>query len=148
MSSINQNSREPRLQSYQNPVRTPIFFCLRTFTIKVIARVSSLWLEQDLRCGKVNSNIYKVMFHEVQLIPMFLRLKWATMRRLQNGSCAISTGRDCRRPCVKNSFWMCFVAPSQQHMFPSGCRVPVTVLNEYKLFPWSSDDGAILNTHL
>jgi hypothetical protein len=140
-SSINKNSREPRLQCHLKFVRT-------TFTKKAISRVLGLGLEQSLRRWKANSKIYKVMFHEVQLIPMFTRSKRAIKKSRQNSSSAISFGRDCRRACVKNTFWMCFVASFGRHMFPSGRRLPVTVLNELKLLPRSRDDGAIINTPL
>jgi hypothetical protein len=119
-----------------------------TFTKKVIFRVLDLGLEQPLRRWKANSKIYKVMFHEVQLIPMFTRSKRAIKRSRQNSSSAISSGRDCRRACVKNTFWTCFAAPSGWHMFPSRRRLPVTVLNDLKLLPRSKDDGAIINTPL
>ena len=82
ISSINNNSREPHLQCRLNSVRTLIFFCMMTFTKNVISRVLDLSLEQALRCWKVNSNIYKVMFHEVQVIPIFTRWKRAIKRRL------------------------------------------------------------------
>jgi hypothetical protein len=84
------------------------------------------------------------MFYEVQQILMFIRSKRAIKRRLQNGSCAISSRRDCRWPCAKT----CFVAPSERHMFPSRRRILVTVLNEFKLFPRSRDDEAIINIPL
>jgi hypothetical protein len=118
------------------------------FTKKAISRVLDLGLEQHLRRWKANSKIYKVMFHEVQLIPIFTRSKHSIKRSRQNSSSAISFGRDCRRACVKNTFWTCFAAPSGRHMFLSGCRLPVTVLNELKLLPRSKDDGAIINTPL
>jgi hypothetical protein len=121
-SSINKNSREPRLQCHLNFVRT-------MFTKKAISRVLSFGLEQALQRWKVNSKIYKVMFHEVQLIPMFTRSKRAIKKSRQNSSSAISSGRDCRRACVKNTFWTCFVAPSGWHMFLFERRLPVTVLN-------------------
>jgi hypothetical protein len=140
-SSINKNSREPRLQCRLKFIRT-------TFTKKVISRVLGHGLEQSLWHSKARSKIYKVMFHEVQLIPMFTRSKQAIKRSQQNSSSAISSRRDCRRACVKNTFWTCFVAPSGRHMFPSKHRLPVTVLNELKLLPRSRDDGAIINTHL
>jgi hypothetical protein len=135
-SLINKNSREPRLQCRLKFVRT-------TFTKKAISRVLGLGLEQALWRWKDNSKIYKVMFDEVQLIPMFTRSKRVIKRSWQNSSSAISSGRDCRRACVKNTFWTCFVAPSRWHMFPSGCRLPVTVLNELKLLPRSRDDGLL-----
>jgi hypothetical protein len=112
-SSINKNSREPRLQCRLKFVRT-------MFTKKAISRVLGVGLEQALWCWKANSKIYKVMFYEVQLIPMFTRSKRAIKRSWQNSSSAISSGRYCRRACVKNTFWTCFVAPSGRHMFPSG----------------------------
>ena len=37
---------------------------------------------------------------------------------------------------------------SGQHMFLSGHYITITVLNEYKLFPRSQDDGTIINTPL
>ena len=148
MSSINKNSWESRLQCHLNSVRTPVFFRLTTFTENVISRVSGLWLKQALWRWKANSKIYKVMFHEVQLIPNFTRSKWSIKRRPQNDSSAISSGQDCKRPCVKNTFWLCFVAPSGWHMFLCECRVPVTILNELKLFPRSRDDGVIINASL
>jgi hypothetical protein len=119
-----------------------------TFTKKAISRVPGLGLEQSLWRWKANSNIYKVMFHKVQLILMFTRSKRAIKRSRQNSSSAISARRDCRRACVKNTFWTCFVTPSGRHMFPSRRRLPVTVLNELKLLPRSRDDGAIKNRHL
>jgi hypothetical protein len=67
---------------------------------------------------------------------------------LQNSSSEISSRRDCRRACVKNTFWTCFVTPSGWHMFPSRCHLPVTVLNELKLLPRSRDDVTIINTPL
>jgi hypothetical protein len=140
-SLINKNSREPRLQCCLKFVRT-------MFTKKAISRVLGLGLEQTLRRWKANSKIYKVMFDEVQLIPMFTRSKRAIKRSWQNSSSAISSGRDCRRACVKKTFWTCFVSPSGRHMFPSGRHLPVTVLNELKLLPRSRDDGAIINTPL
>jgi hypothetical protein len=136
MRSINKNSREPRLQCRLNFVRT-------TFTKKAISRVLGLGLEQALWRWKANSKIYKVMFHEVQLIPMFTRSKWAIKRSWQNSSSAISSGRDCRRPCVKITFWTCFISLSRWHMFPSGHRLPVIVLNELKPLPRSRDDGLL-----
>jgi hypothetical protein len=105
-------------------------------------------MEQDLRRWKANSKIYKVMFHEVQLILMFTRSKRTIKRRLQNGSSAISSKRDYRWPCAKNTFWMCFVALSGWNMFLSRCRVFVTILNELKLFLRSRDDDAIINIPL
>jgi hypothetical protein len=140
-SSINKNSQEPRLQC-------PLKFVQTTFTKKAISRVLRLRLEQSLWHWKDNSKIYKVMFHEVQLISMFTRSKRAIKRSRQNSSSAISSERDCRQACVKNTFWTCFVALSGRHMFPSGCRLPVTVLNELKLLPRSRDDGVIINTPL
>jgi hypothetical protein len=140
-SSINKNSQEPRLQC-------PLKFVRTTFTKKAISRVLRLGLEKSLRRWKDNSKIYKVMFQEVQLISMFTRSKRAIKRSRQNSLSAISFERDCRRACVKNTFWTCFVAPSGRHMFPSGCRLPVSVLNELKLLPRSRDDGAIINTPL
>jgi hypothetical protein len=141
MSSINKNSREPRLQCR-------LKFVWTTFTKKAISRVLGLELEQALRRWKANSKMYKVMFHEVQLLPMFTRSKRTIKRSRQNSSSAISSGRDCRQACVKNTFWTCFVAPSRRHMFPSERRLPVTILNELKLLPRSRDDGAIINTLL
>jgi hypothetical protein len=88
------------------------------------------------------------MFHEVHLIPMFTRSKQAIKRSRQNSSSAILSGRDCKRACVKNMFWTCFVAPSGWHTFPSGRHLPVIVLNELKLLTRSKDDGAIINTPL
>jgi hypothetical protein len=140
-SSINKNSQEPRLQCRLKFVRT-------IFTKMAISRVLDLILEQALWRWKANSKIYKVMFHEVRLIPMFTRSKRTIKRSWQNSSSAISSGRDCRRACVKNTFWTRFIAPSGRHMFPSGRRLPVTVLNELKLLPRSRDDGAIINTPL
>jgi hypothetical protein len=125
-----------------------MFFRLMTFTQKVISIVSGLLLEQALWCWKNNSNIYKVMFHDVQLILTFTMSKWAIKRRLQNGLCAISSGRDCRQPCVKNTFRPYFDALSRWYMFPSRCHILVIVLNEFKLFPRSRDDGVIINTPL
>jgi hypothetical protein len=133
-SLINKNSREPSLQCRLKFVRT-------TFMKKSISRVLDLGLEQALWRCKANSKIYKVMFDEVQLIPMFTRSKWAIKRSWQNSSSAISSRRDSRQACVKNMFWTCFVAPS-------GRCLPVTVLNELKLLPRSRDDGAIINTPL
>ena len=80
------------------------------------------------------------MFHEVQLILKFIRSKRAIKRRLYNGSC--------EGHVLKNIFWTCFVALSRRHMFSYGCCIPVTVLNEYKLFPRFRDDDAIINTLL
>jgi hypothetical protein len=71
---------------------------------KAISRVLDLGLEQALRSWKANSKIYKVMFHKVQLIPMFSRSKRAIKRSRQNSLSAISSERDCRRPYVKISF--------------------------------------------
>jgi hypothetical protein len=136
-SLINKNSRELRLK-----------FVRMTFTKKAIYRVLGLGLEQALWRWKANSNIYKVLFDEVQLIPMFTRSKRAIKRSWKNSSSAISSGRDCRQACVKNTFWTCFVAPSGRHMFPSGRHLHVTVLNELKLLHRSRDDEAIINTHL
>jgi hypothetical protein len=140
-SLINKNSQEPSLQCRLKFIRT-------TFTKKAISRVLGLGLEQALRRCKANSKIYKFMFDEVQLIPMFTRSKWVIKRSWQNSSSAISSGRDFRQACVKNTFWTCFVAPYGQHMLPSGCCLPVTVLNELKLLPRFRDDGAIINTPL
>jgi hypothetical protein len=140
-SLINKNSQEPRLQCRLNFVWT-------TFTKKVISRVLSLGLERPLWRWKANSKIYKVMCHEVQLIPMFTRSKRAIKRNQQKSSYAISSGRDCRRPCVKITFWTCFTILFGRHMFLSGCRLPVTILNELKLLPRSRDNGAIINTPL
>jgi hypothetical protein len=72
-SSINKNSREPRLQCRLKFVRT-------TFTKKAISKVIGLGLDQALRSWKANSKIYKVIFHEVQLILMFTRSKRAIKR--------------------------------------------------------------------
>ena len=88
------------------------------------------------------------MFHEVQLIKNFTRSKRVIKKSLQNSSSAISSKQDCRQPCVKNTFWTCFVALSGRHMFPSERRLPVTVLNELKLLPRFKDDEAIINTPL
>ena len=123
-------------------------FVQTTFTKKAISRVLGLRFEQTLWRWKANSNIYKFMFHEVQLIPMFVRSKRAIKRSQQNNSSAISSGRDCRRACVKNTFWSFFWCPIQTALFPFGRRVLVTVLNELKLLPRSRDDGAIINTPL
>ena len=104
-------------------------FVQTMFTKKAISRVLDLGLEQALWSWKANSKIYKVMFHEVQLIPMFFRSKMAIKRSRQNSSSAISSGRDCRRACVKNTFWSCFWCPVRKALFPSGRRVPVTEMN-------------------
>ena len=86
-------------------------FVQTTFTKKAISRVLGLGLEQALWRWKDNSKIYKVMFHEVQLIPIFARSKWAIKRSWQNSSSAISSGRDCRRACVKKHFLIMFLMP-------------------------------------
>jgi hypothetical protein len=49
---------------------------------------------------------------------------------------------------LKKMFWTCFVASSERHMFLSERLIPVTVLNEYKLFPRSKDDRTIINAPL
>jgi hypothetical protein len=75
-------SREPRLQSCLQACpdkldkqEFPRASSTVLFTKKAISRVVGLGLEKTLRRWKANSNIYKAMFDEVQLIPMFTRSK-------------------------------------------------------------------------
>ena len=143
---LNELDKEKFSRASSEPRPNAYLFCLTILTKNVISGVPSLWLEYTLWHWKNNSKIYKVMFHKVWLILIFVRSKLAIKRRLQNGSCTISPGWDCRRPCVKNTFWPCSVAMSGWHMFSSKRRIPVIVLSEYKLFLGSTDDGAIINT--
>ena len=50
-----------------------------------ISRVLDLGLEQSLQCWNANSKIYKVMFHESMLIPMFTRSKEPSFASRPNG---------------------------------------------------------------
>jgi hypothetical protein len=49
---------------------------------------------------------------------------------------------------LQKTFWTCFVSPFERHMFLSERLIPVTVLNEYNLFPRFKDDGTIINAPL
>ena len=55
-----------------------------SFTKKVISEFSNIGFKQAWWRWKANSNIYKVMFHEICLILMFTRSKRATKRRLKS----------------------------------------------------------------
>jgi hypothetical protein len=79
---------------------------------------------------------------------MFTRSKWAIpkedykMAHVQFHPDEIANGHVLK----KNIFLDVFCCLFGWHMFLSGRRVLVTVLNEYKLFPRSRDDETIINT--
>jgi hypothetical protein len=63
---------------------------LASSTKMAISRFSDFELKQSLWCWKYNSKIYKVMFHESFLIPMFTKSKGCPFTSRLNGLSYVS----------------------------------------------------------